>query len=129
MGTDGNAGNQSPLPYVCPHVRARTEEHRDVDCAVASVAALLDLLLIGFFLMVGGDGIWTADWMGYPGPVDATGASYQGDVVRFSGWAPQNQRPRPTPRPPGPTRATPPVFPPVPPVAQWFHVWPLRIRP
>ncbi|MFF1478147.1 hypothetical protein ACFVYD_11335 [Streptomyces sp. NPDC058301] len=64
----------------------RTEEHRDVDFAVASVAALLDLLLIGVFLMLGGDGIWTADWMGYPGPVDSTGASYQGDVVHFAGW-------------------------------------------
>ncbi|GGP33421.1 hypothetical protein [Streptomyces melanogenes] len=80
-------GNQPPLPYVCAHMRARTEEHRDVDFAVASVAALLDLLLIGFFLMVGCDGIWTADWMGSPGPVDSTGASYQGDVVRFAGWA------------------------------------------
>lgn len=64
----------------------RTEEHRDRDFAAASFAALLDLLLICLCL-VGGDGVWTADWMGYPGPMDSTAASYQADVVEFTAWA------------------------------------------
>lgn len=64
----------------------RTEEHRDRDFAAASFAALLDLLLICLCL-VGGDGVWTADWMGYPGPVDSTASSYQGSVVELTVWA------------------------------------------
>ncbi|GAA3813816.1 hypothetical protein [Streptomyces chiangmaiensis] len=65
----------------------RTRQHRHADFGAASVLSLLDLLLVGAFLILGMDGIWTADWMDYPGPVDSTGASYQGDVVSFLTWA------------------------------------------
>jgi hypothetical protein len=65
----------------------RTQRHRHADFAAASVLSLLDLLLVGASLVLGMDGIWTADWMGYPGPMDSGGASYQGDVVSFLAWA------------------------------------------
>ncbi|WP_345554109.1 hypothetical protein [Streptomyces lannensis] len=84
MQQRGNRGN--PL-IVCSGMLERTRQHQHADFAAASVLALLDLLLVSAFLVLGMDGIWTADWMGYPGPMDSTGASYQGDVVSFLAWA------------------------------------------
>ncbi|MEU1117980.1 MULTISPECIES: hypothetical protein [unclassified Streptomyces] len=66
---------------------ARTRQHRHADFAAATALGLLDLLLVGAVLSLGMDGIWTADWMGYPGPMDPQGASYQGDVVSFLAWS------------------------------------------
>ncbi len=65
----------------------RTLEHRHADFATAAVLALLDLLLVAGQLVLGMDGIFTADWMGYPGPMHPEGAGYQAGVVQFTGWA------------------------------------------
>ncbi|MGW0776244.1 hypothetical protein ACWD01_21915 [Streptomyces sp. NPDC002835] len=66
---------------------SRTVEHRHADFAAAAVMALLDLLLVGGQLALGMDGIFTADWMGYPGPMHPEGATYQAGVVEFTTWA------------------------------------------
>lgn len=33
--------------------------------------------------MLGSEGVFTEDWMGHPGPMDPTGATYQAGAVRF----------------------------------------------
>jgi hypothetical protein len=43
----------------------------------------VDVLLVAGILVLGTDGIFTEDWLGYPGMMDATGATYQHDSVLF----------------------------------------------
>jgi hypothetical protein len=44
---------------------------------VTGLLIAVDLLLVGGILLFGSDGIFTEDWMGYPGPMDPMGAGYQ----------------------------------------------------
>ncbi|MCT9078246.1 hypothetical protein [Streptomyces fulvoviolaceus] len=64
-------------------VLRRPEQRRGVDLAVATVLALVDVVLFGVILLLGSDGVFTEDWLGYPGPMDSTSASYQYDCVMF----------------------------------------------
>ncbi|MGW6914692.1 hypothetical protein ACWGB8_12885 [Kitasatospora sp. NPDC054939] len=56
----------------------RTKDHRTADLVATFFLACSDLLIICYYLFFGADGVWTADWMGYPGMANPDGASYQG---------------------------------------------------
>lgn len=43
----------------------------------------MDVLLFGAVLLLGSDGVFTEDWLGYPGPMDSTAVSYRYDCVMF----------------------------------------------
>lgn len=51
---------------------------------------LFDLWVVSLILLLGQDGIFTEDWMGSPGMMDSTGASFQDDAVHglltVMGW-------------------------------------------
>jgi hypothetical protein len=51
------------------------------DVALAVTALLADLWLVSAAIVFGADGIFTEDWMGYPGMMDPTGQGYQAGVV------------------------------------------------
>ncbi|MFI6854340.1 hypothetical protein [Streptomyces sp. NPDC050416] len=51
------------------------------DVALAVTAFLADLWLVSVVLVFGADGVFTEDWMGYPGMMDPTGHGYQAGVV------------------------------------------------
>jgi hypothetical protein len=60
-----------------------------LDVTLMVVAVLADLWFISLAVVFGSDGIFTEDWMGYPGMMDPTGRSYQADVVnalRTTAW-------------------------------------------
>lgn len=77
--TNGRLSAPSPLRRVLH----RSPRHRAADVAVAATLALVDLLLVAAVLVLGSDGVFTEDWLGYPGPMDPTGATYQAGAVRF----------------------------------------------
>lgn len=77
--TDDQLPAQSPLRRVLH----RSPRHRAADIGVTAVLVLLDLLLIAAVLVLGSEGVFTEDWLGYPGPVDSTAAGYQAGAVRF----------------------------------------------
>ncbi|MFF7791355.1 hypothetical protein [Streptomyces sp. NPDC007991] len=59
------------------------------DVALAVTAFLADLWLVSMALVFGADGVFTEDWMGYPGMMDPTGQGYQAGVVsalRSTAW-------------------------------------------
>ncbi|MET9812265.1 MULTISPECIES: hypothetical protein [unclassified Streptomyces] len=59
----------------------------DVTLAVAALPA--DLWLVSAVIVFGADGVFTEDWMGYPGMIDPTGQGYQAGVVsmlRTTAW-------------------------------------------
>ncbi|MCD9195860.1 hypothetical protein LUZ64_32360 [Streptomyces albireticuli] len=59
------------------------------DVALAVLAVLVDLWLVSGAIVFGADGIFTEDWMGYPGMTDPTGQGYQAAVVsvlRTTAW-------------------------------------------
>ncbi|MFH9005972.1 hypothetical protein ACH4E5_22415 [Streptomyces afghaniensis] len=59
------------------------------DVALAVTAFLADLWLVSAVLVFGADGVFTEDWMGYPGMMDSTGQGYQAGVVsalRSTAW-------------------------------------------
>jgi hypothetical protein len=60
-----------------------------LDVTLMVVALLADLWFISLAVVFGSDGVFTEDWMGYPGMMDPTGRSYQADVVnalRTTAW-------------------------------------------
>ncbi|MFC9686063.1 hypothetical protein [Streptomyces sp. NPDC056948] len=62
---------------------------RRFDVALAVTALLADLWFVSAILVFGADGVFTEDWMGYPGMVDSTGQGYQAGVVsalRSTAW-------------------------------------------
>lgn len=68
---------------------APTPAYRRFDVALAVTALLADLWFVSSAVVLGSDGIFTEDWMGYPGMMDPTGQSYQADVVhalRTTAW-------------------------------------------
>ncbi|MFD4552932.1 hypothetical protein ACFWP5_01170 [Streptomyces sp. NPDC058469] len=64
-------------------VLRRSRAHRRADAIACGLLVGLDVLLVAVILLLGSDGIFTADWMGHPGMMDSTGASYQYDCVVF----------------------------------------------
>jgi hypothetical protein len=64
-------------------VLRRSRAHRRADAITCGVLVGLDVLLVAVILLLGSDGIFTADWMGYAGVMDSTAASYQYDCVVF----------------------------------------------
>ncbi|MFI6369903.1 hypothetical protein [Streptomyces sp. NPDC050546] len=51
------------------------------DVALAVTALLADLWLVSAAIVLGTEGIFTEDWMGYPGMADSTGRGYQAEAV------------------------------------------------
>lgn len=64
-------------------VLCRSPEHRRTDGVLCALLVGLDVLFVAAILMLGADGVFTEDWMGYPGPEDSTALSYQYDCVMF----------------------------------------------
>ncbi|GGW75378.1 hypothetical protein ACIP4U_17130 [Streptomyces caelestis] len=59
------------------------------DVTLAVTALLADLWLVSTAIVFGADGVFTEDWMGYPGMMDLTGRGYQAAVVsalRTTAW-------------------------------------------
>ncbi|MDQ1042502.1 hypothetical protein [Streptomyces sp. V4I2] len=52
-----------------------------LDVALAVLAFLVDLWLVSAAIVFGSDGVFTEDWMGYPGMTDPSGQGYQAGVV------------------------------------------------
>ncbi|MEU6180291.1 hypothetical protein [Streptomyces coeruleorubidus] len=66
-----------------------TPAYRRFDVALAVTALLADLWLVSTAIVFGADGVFTEDWMGYPGMMDPTGQGYQAAVVsalRTTAW-------------------------------------------
>jgi hypothetical protein len=61
----------------------RSPEHRRADGITCALLITLDVLLVAGILLLGTEGIFTEDWMPYPGMMDATAFSYQHDCVVF----------------------------------------------
>lgn len=59
------------------------------DRTLAVAALLVDVWLLSSVVVFGSDGIFTEDWMGYPGMMDPEGQSYQAasvDFLRTTAW-------------------------------------------
>ncbi|MFB9591199.1 MULTISPECIES: hypothetical protein [Streptomyces] len=59
------------------------------DRALAVGALLGDLWLVSAVVVLGADGIFTEEWMGYPGMMDPAGQGYQAQMVgllRSAAW-------------------------------------------
>ncbi|WP_225859114.1 hypothetical protein [Streptomyces albicerus] len=66
-----------------------TPAYLRLDVALAVLALLVDLWLVSAAIVFGSDGIFTEDWMGYPGMTDPSGQGYQAAVVsalRTTAW-------------------------------------------
>jgi hypothetical protein len=70
-------------PGLLRRLMRRSHRHQTVDRAVTGLLICVDVLLVGGILLLGSDGIFTEDWLGYPGMMDSTGAGYQRDCVMF----------------------------------------------
>ncbi|KOU22715.1 hypothetical protein ADK52_19985 [Streptomyces sp. WM6372] len=59
------------------------------DRTLAATALLADVWLVSGVLVLGADGIFTEEWMGYPGMMDPGGQGYQVgvvDLLRTTAW-------------------------------------------
>ncbi|MFJ3877871.1 hypothetical protein ACIPW5_10470 [Streptomyces sp. NPDC090077] len=59
------------------------------DRVLAVGALLADLWLVSGVVVLGSDGIFTEDWLGYPGMMDPSGQEYQAEAVgmlRAAAW-------------------------------------------
>ncbi|MDN0197661.1 hypothetical protein [Streptomyces sp. S.PNR 29] len=63
--------------------RKRSDRHKAVDCAVSGLLLAVDLLLVVAILVLGSEGVFTEDWMGYPGMTDPAGETFQHSAVWF----------------------------------------------
>ncbi|WP_338899797.1 hypothetical protein WBG99_32660 [Streptomyces sp. TG1A-60] len=61
----------------------RSEGHQRADIRVAVLLVVVDLIVISWVLMLGTEGVFTEDWLPYPGMMAPEGASYQHDSVVF----------------------------------------------
>ncbi|MEV0470172.1 hypothetical protein [Streptomyces prunicolor] len=61
----------------------RSRPHRRADAIARGLLVGVDVLLVALILVLGSEGVFTADWMGDSGMMDATAASYQHDCVVF----------------------------------------------
>lgn len=80
---DTSTDTDTERPGLLPRLLRRSRRHQTVDCVATGLLIAVDVLLVGGILLFGSDGIFTADWMGYPGPMDPTGAGYQHGSVMF----------------------------------------------
>ncbi|GGX01939.1 hypothetical protein GCM10010383_35090 [Streptomyces lomondensis] len=63
--------------------------YRRFDVTLAVTALLADLWLVSAVIVFGADGVFTEDWIGYPGMIDPTGQGYQAGVesmLRTTAW-------------------------------------------
>ncbi|MGG8405950.1 hypothetical protein ACM614_04730 [Streptomyces sp. 12297] len=59
------------------------------DRALAVAVLVADVWLVSAVIVLGADGIFTEEWMGYPGMMDPGGRGYQADAVsllRTTAW-------------------------------------------
>ncbi|MFF5982261.1 hypothetical protein ACFY78_25765 [Streptomyces olindensis] len=59
------------------------------DRRLAAAVLLADLWLVSAVIVFGADGVFTEEWMGYPGMVDPTGQGYQAgaeSLLRTTAW-------------------------------------------
>ncbi|MFG2374027.1 hypothetical protein ACGFY9_21435 [Streptomyces sp. NPDC048504] len=73
----------TPVARFPQRVLRRSRAHRRADAIACGLLAGLDVLLVALILLLGSDGVFTADWMGYAGMMDSTAASYQYHCVVF----------------------------------------------
>ncbi|MGW3284858.1 hypothetical protein ACWDR3_09460 [Streptomyces sp. NPDC001002] len=78
MTDQGTASDRFPQ-----RILRRSPEHRRSDGITCALFVTLDLLLVAGILLLGTEGVFTEDWMPYPGMMDSTGFSYQHDCVLF----------------------------------------------
>ncbi|MFJ6080337.1 hypothetical protein ACIQI8_02960 [Streptomyces sp. NPDC092369] len=64
-------------------VLRRSPEHRRTDGITCALLVAVDLLLVSAILLLGTEGVFTEDWMPYPGMMDSRAFSYQYDSVMF----------------------------------------------
>jgi hypothetical protein len=81
--TENTSGAGSPPPGLLQRLLRRSWRHRQADGALTAVFVVADLLLVGAILLLGTEGVFTEDWLGYPGMMDPNGAAYQPSCVRF----------------------------------------------
>ncbi|WP_327731133.1 hypothetical protein OG250_40950 [Streptomyces sp. NBC_00487] len=61
----------------------RSERHQRADIGAAVVLGAVDLVVIGWVLILGTEGVFTEDWLPYPGMTAPDGETYQQDSVAF----------------------------------------------
>ncbi|WP_371667793.1 hypothetical protein OG985_09215 [Streptomyces sp. NBC_00289] len=83
MKTEDTSVAGGPPPGLLRRLLRRSWRHRQADGALTAVFVIADLLLVGAILLLGTEGVFTEDWLGYPGMMDPNGATYQPGCVRF----------------------------------------------
>ena len=73
----------TPIDGFPQRVLHRSRPHRRADAIACGLLVGVDVLLVALILVLGSEGVFTADWMGDSGMMDATAASYQYDCVVF----------------------------------------------
>jgi hypothetical protein len=61
----------------------RSQRHQRADIGAAVLLGAVDLVVIGWVLMLGTEGVFTEDWLPYPGMMAPGGETYQQDCVAF----------------------------------------------
>ncbi|GHE57788.1 hypothetical protein [Streptomyces capitiformicae] len=61
----------------------RSEGHQRADMRIAALMVAVDLLVVGWILAGGTEGVFTEDWLPYPGMMNPTGETYQHNSVVF----------------------------------------------
>ncbi|MDW4904147.1 hypothetical protein RB628_02035 [Streptomyces sp. ADMS] len=77
---------QGPLAV---RVLVPTPAYLRLDVAFTVLALLVDLWLVSAVIVFGSDGVFTEDWMGYPGMTDPEGQGFQAGAVsalRTTAW-------------------------------------------
>ncbi|WP_329262985.1 hypothetical protein OG223_46710 [Streptomyces sp. NBC_01478] len=73
----------TPVDGFPQRVLRRSRARRQADAIACGLLVGVDVLLVALILVLGSDGVFTADWMGDSGMMDATAGSYQYDCVVF----------------------------------------------
>ncbi|MBK3573348.1 hypothetical protein JHN63_05830 [Streptomyces sp. MBT65] len=73
----------TPVDGFPQRVLRRSRAHRRADAIACGLLVGLDIFLVALILLLGSDGVFTEDWMGYAGMMDSTAASYQYHCVVF----------------------------------------------
>ncbi|MET7458207.1 hypothetical protein ABZT03_41530 [Streptomyces sp. NPDC005574] len=81
--TEDPSGSGPSAPGPLQRLLRRSRRHRQADGAVTAAFVVADLLLVTAILLLGTEGVFTEDWLGYPGMMDPNGASYQRSCVLF----------------------------------------------
>lgn len=67
--------------HLAVRVLVPTPAYLRFDVALTVLALLVDLWFVSAVIVFGSDGIFTEDWMGYPGMTDPEGQGYQAQAV------------------------------------------------